>query len=79
MKPYVGQMVQYRYKPESSAAPLAAIVTVVHTPSDGKDWVALHIFSEVPRTIPHVEYAIHCRTAKEPEPDVYVSGWAGSP
>ena len=66
MKPFVGQVVQYRYKPESSAAPLAAIVTVVHDPSDGKDWVALYAFSEVPRLLPHVEYAIHCREAIAP-------------
>lgn len=66
MKPFVGQVVQYRYKLESSAAPLAAIVTVVHEPSDGKDWVALHLLSEVPRLLPHVEYAIHCRNAEPP-------------
>lgn len=62
MKPFVGQVIQYRYKPESSAEPLAAIVTVVHAPSavDGKEWVALHVFSEVPRTLPYVEFATHC-------------------
>ncbi len=70
MKPYVGQIVQYRYKPDSSAAPIAAIVTVVHMPSDGKDWVALHIFTEVPRTIPHVEYAVHCSASSPPVPYV---------
>jgi hypothetical protein len=67
MTPFVGQVVQYRYKPESSAAPLAAIVTVVHDKGgDGKDWVALYVFSEVPRLLPHVEYAIHCREAIAP-------------
>jgi len=66
MKPFVGQIVQYRYKPEKNCPPLAAIVTVVHEPSDGKDWVALYLLSEVPRLLPHVEYAIHCREAAPP-------------
>lgn len=60
-------MVQYRYKQESGAPVLAAIVTTVHDPApDGKDWVALYVFNEVPRLLPHVEYAIHCREAKAP-------------
>jgi hypothetical protein len=64
VKPFVGQVVQYQYKP--GHIPLAAIVTVVHEPSDGKDWVALHLFNEVPRLLPHVEYAIHCKNAEPP-------------
>ena len=68
MKPYIGQMVEYRYKPEKSDPPLPAIVSVVHSPAgDGKDWVSLHLFSEVPRFIPMVEFAHHCREAQPPE------------
>ena len=65
-KPFVGQIVQYRYKPERNDEPLAAIVTHVHEPRDCIEWVALYVFSEVPRLIPHVEYAIHCREAVAP-------------
>ena len=62
-KPYVGQIVEYRYKPNDK--PLAAIVTV----DRGDGWVALHCFSETSRWIPHVEYAVHCKpAAPEPEP-----------
>lgn len=62
-KPFVGQIVEYRYKPDSSTPPLAAIVTQVHGERDGRNWVALHIFSEVGRWTPHVEFEHHCKPA----------------
>jgi len=70
MIPFVGQIVQYRYKPES--APIAAIVAQVHDP----EWVALYAFHETPRWVPHVEFGVHCREAKpkpipEPPNDFY--------
>jgi hypothetical protein len=65
VKPFVGQIVQYRYK--SAQPPLAAVVTVVHDP----EWVSLYLFSEVPRWVPHVEFSVHCKPAEpEPEPTV---------
>jgi hypothetical protein len=62
MKPYLGLIVKYTYKPNSE--PLAAVVTKVHDPK----WVSLYLFSEVPRWVPHVEFKEHCKAA-EPEPD----------
>lgn len=69
-KPFVGQLVEYRYKPETSAPPLAAIVTQLHGERDGSHWVALHVFSETSRWVPHVEFNHHCKPAapaKEPD------------
>ncbi len=54
---YVGQLVQYRYKPSSE--PVAALVTV----DKGDGWVSLQLFTEIPRWVPMVEYAEHCRPA----------------
>jgi len=63
MKPYIGQIVEYRYKPETSAPPVAAIVTQLHGERDGSHWVALHVFTENSRWVPHVEFGHHCKTA----------------
>jgi hypothetical protein len=66
MKPFVGQMVQYRFKPEHE--PCAAVITRV----DG-EWVSLQCFTELGRWVPHVEYALHCKEAK---PDTVPRQWA---
>jgi hypothetical protein len=55
MKIYLGQIVHYSYKPES--APVPAMVTAI----EDAEWVSLYLFSEVPRWLPHVEYAAHCK------------------
>ncbi len=62
-KPYVGQIVEYRYKPETSAPPVAAIVTQLHGEKDGVHWVAIHVFTETSRWVPHVEFGHHCKPA----------------
>lgn len=54
-RPFVGQIVQYRYRPDSE--PQAAIVAMVHD----QKWVALHVFSELQRWIPQVCFAEQCR------------------
>ena len=57
MKMFLGQIVHYSYKPDS--APVAAIVTGIQD----AEWVSLYLFSEMPRWLPHVEYAVHCKPA----------------
>lgn len=65
-KPFVGQIVEYRYKPDGSTPPLAAIVTQLLGEKDGAHWVALHCFSETSRWIPHVEFGVHCKPTETP-------------
>ncbi len=64
MKPHLGMIVQYRYKPGSR--PQAAMVTEVHEPRDGIAWVSLEIFDELRRWVPMVEFKIHCTSVTPP-------------
>ena len=68
MKPYVGQVVQYKYKPDSNTPPDAAVVTKVH---DDK-WVSLCIFRDPPQYPTHVEFERHCKVAAEPSAATYM-------
>ncbi len=80
MKPYLGQIVEYRYKPESE--PVAAMVAKIHDDA----WVALWTFNELQRWLPHVEFAVKCKPALPPpapqlpvDPIDWPVDWGGSP
>jgi len=62
VKPYVGQIVQYKYV--STSIPVAAIISIVHD----AEWVALWTFEPLQRFVPHVEYKVHCFEAKYVNP-----------
>ena len=69
MKIYLGQLVLYTYKLNSP--PVPALVTAIEDP----EWVSLYLFTEVPRWVPHVEYAAHCKPVDQNEGPTAISGW----
>ena len=66
-KPFVGQMVQYKFRPETNEPPVAAVVARVHPPAgDGKEWVSLWLFTELQRYVSFVEFELRCVPAAQP-------------